>query len=76
MDLDGAQRCFKFLKNGGLQHLASNYLLVIGIRELQSGVELLRKKSNTSMICGMLPKELSKKIMMASKGKGSELLAF
>lgn len=37
------------------------YLLVIVTRGLQSGFELLRRKPNTSMICGMFPKDFPKR---------------
>ena len=52
MELDGAKRCFKFLKDSGLQ-------IPIFISDRHKGIanEGKRRKPNTSTTCGMFAKD-------------------
>ena len=73
MELDGAQRCFKFLKDGGLQ-------IPIFISDRHKGIAKWIRTSEKETqhfndlwhVC----KGLSKKILKASKEKGCEVLVF
>ena len=73
MELDGAQRCFKFLKDSGLP-------IPIFISDSHKGIEkwIQTSEKETQHFSDLWHacKGLSKKILNASKEKGWELLVF
>ena len=73
MELDGAQRCFKFLKDGGLQ-------IPIFISDRHKGIakwiQTSEKETQHFNDLWHVCKGLSRKILQASKEKGGEVLVF
>lgn len=73
MELDGAQRCFKFLKDSGLQ-------IPIFISDRHKGIakwiRTSEKETQHFNDLWHVSKGLSKKILKASKEKGCDLLVF